>query len=106
MAEGLTLASALQAADTLLVTLVLGIIITMFVRGDLLSRTVYVRLTEEIIQRVVGEVGTQILAGVRDLLKDWDESKLAGDVARLKRERKDLVEELEWENPHLRRGGG
>lgn len=101
MIEGVTLASALRSADTLIAMVILGAIVTMFIRGDLLSRKVYEKLTENIIERVVAQVGTQIVGGVQQLLRDWE----AGEVDRLQTERDHLVEELEWKSPMMRKRG-
>jgi hypothetical protein len=87
---------------------ILAVIVFLFVRGDILSRPVYTKMTEEIVQRVVAEVATRIISGVQAQLKKWEsdtarrEAAVSLEVAKLKREKAALEQEMEWDNPHMR----
>jgi hypothetical protein len=116
LADGITLADVLGAADTLISTGILAAIVVMFVRGVIISQPVYDRLmenvieryeriTENVIERVVAEVVARILTGVEEMLRSWQKGELSLEVERLKAQNAQLIEELEGENLFLRREG-
>lgn len=73
---------------------ILAVVVILFVRGEILSRLVYEKLTEQIVARVVGEISSRILAGMTEMLHEWEDQRLAVEVERLKQERDRLAEEL------------
>lgn len=103
------------------VTVVLATVVLWFMRGDILSRAVYQKQTEDIIGRVVAEVSLKyqemtesviervlidvtsgIIKSVQQMLVDWEneraecDAKLHIEVQQLKVKNEQLVEELEW----------
>lgn len=99
--NGSDLATTLQLINTIGVTAVLVIFVRMFVRGDILPRSVYKEMTE----KVVGEIATRILKGVTDMLQEWEGNRLHADIERLESQKAQLIRELGADN-HLRGDDG
>lgn len=98
----------IRSISSLGATGILTVVLYLFIRGDILSRTVYEKMTVKIVEQVVAEVSATILAGVRDMMAEWEtdsarrEAMTHWEMGKLRREKQQLVEEMEWDNPSMK----
>ncbi len=100
----------ISSLSSLGATGVLTLVLWLFIRGDILSRPVYERMTVTIIEQVVGEVSDAVLKTVRKMLTEWEadtvrrETAAHWETSKLKRKNQLLAEELEWGNQTIQGG--